>query len=205
MVGGYKILDNGAAEGYMTDPEELLNCAESIGAQEVVLPDVIGDAKATVEAYNALPKYMWDRAQGYMAVIQGFTWDDWMYCLDAYENNDDILSIAFPRILNRDNPYGRREALNSLYDHLKHFPWEIHCLGASHPADEAKELSAMGFIRGIDTSLPVVYGLEQVSIEQGPHIVRKDHFFEVDWIQASQMEVIDDNLRIYNEWCTEEA
>src|SRR5688572_13404584 len=47
---GRTILDNGAAEDQPTDMEELLRLGKEWGVHEIVLPDILGKAKATLSA-----------------------------------------------------------------------------------------------------------------------------------------------------------
>ncbi len=197
----FKILDNGAAESRRVGISELLDLAGEIEADEVVLPDVIGDMEATVAVFKSLPTWVWDTDQKYQAVLQGKNVDELRKCLDLYEPKVGVITtIAFPRALNRDNPYGRREAINELYEEVHEYGFEIHCLGASHPADEAKELALMGCVRSIDTSLPAVFGLEKAELDSG-YINRQDYFFDDFGVSDEVMEVIDGNLATYRSWC----
>jgi hypothetical protein len=79
----------------------------------------------------------------------------------------------------------------------------IHCLGASNWAKEATILAEYP-IRGIDTSLPVVYGLGGHSLE-APHLSRSDltvPFMEYDIDRRSlNWRICYDNVVRYLGWC----
>src|SRR5882757_5645454 len=75
--GDFVILDNGCAEGQLVSGHHLLNVARAIRAHEIVAPDVMGDAAATLTATtNFIFDYQEARDYSIMAVLQGETPDE---------------------------------------------------------------------------------------------------------------------------------
>jgi hypothetical protein len=185
---GYKILDNGAAEGELiTDPDILHGLAEDIGAQEIVLPDAMGDGLATIDMANKFPR---DSRFKYMGVAQG---DNPAGC--ARGILCDVL--ALPRIINKNNPWNRWRIADKLKDQID---VPIHCLGQGGWVREPALLAQLPNVRGMDTSLPYVLAhaglpITEVGMYTGK---RPDDYFNLH-IPAFPGVI---NIEVLDDWCT---
>lgn len=204
-VAGYKILDNGEAEGVTIEPQDLTRLARQIDADEIVVPDVIGDRTATIARARDFERYV-DPEFKYMGVLQGKDLGEIISMVYFYEQIPWITCIGIPRWLVNWDVMQRYTILRGI---MKNYPElyaakEWHCLGANSrwPA-EVSLLSTLPGLRGMDTSLPVVYGLAgtQVSSTGGVQFNRKPDFFDEIVPRGSfQWEVIYDNVKQYLQW-----
>jgi hypothetical protein len=160
----YVILDNGAYEGSLVDAHELLHLTNKYKVDEVVVPDRIKSTNVTVEMartfrrmYNNSPTSV--RPVKFMFVLQGSTWHDFRRCLDWALEQRWINTIAIPRhtIETCMDPTARLMLAKIVN---KESSKNVHLLGASPLwTEEIKEAANLGFIRGMDTSMPYVYGI----------------------------------------------
>ena len=158
-VKGYKILDNSLIElGGAVDMKRVLDAAEAIGADEIILPDVFQKGPETIEAVNAALSELNDRYVNrswpykLMAVAHGRDEKEWYACYQALLDNPDIDVIGIPKVLAKAHPQGRSHFVNELCD-LKRKPH--HLLGLWYSMTELKEYNAPQNIRSCDT---VLYG-----------------------------------------------
>jgi hypothetical protein len=153
------ILDNGVAEGYRTDFAHLLHIARVLNASEVVLPDILRDGDATLEAsadafYEA---FRVRQAFRFMLVCQGTTVVECASTAErAMHSFPGIIgSFGVPRHILSLRPTARLEIVQRLWGMFPRIP--IHLLG-TYPAypGELKEFGhtyrSIG-VRGVDTSL----------------------------------------------------
>lgn len=122
----------------------------------VVLPDVLGDFEATVEAANkAFPLLLQcGHTPNYMAVVQASRGDIWEY-IKAYQWASSQRWVALPRLLGGDRVKliaGLQEA-GLWRQHVNH-----HALGWIGSLTELRELHRLG-VKGIDTGGPTWRGL----------------------------------------------
>ena len=156
-VKGYKILDNSLIElGGAVDLRRVLNAAEDIDADEIILPDVFQNGPATIDAVNiALSElnYLYpNRSWPYklMAVAQGKNEEEWYQCYMSLLKNPDIDVIGIPKVLAKTHPQGRPYFVNNLCNlHLK----PHHLLGLWYSMSEFNEYENIDVIRSCDTVL----------------------------------------------------
>lgn len=103
----YKILDNGCYElGAGGQIEDVFTMADRIGANEIILPDVMGDMHATIDATTDALEYIYKTGQHidyhYMAVCQGNDWDEYMACAKMFAGFDTIDVIGIPKKFMRE-------------------------------------------------------------------------------------------------------
>lgn len=103
----YKILDNGCYElGASGQLEELFTMADRIGANEIILPDVMGDMHATIDATTDALDYIYRTGQSnsynYMAVCQGCDWDEYMACAKMFAGFNTVNVIGVPKKFMRE-------------------------------------------------------------------------------------------------------
>lgn len=159
-LGHFIIVDNGAAERDTPPFEEVVKVGRYIGASEFVMPDVVLDEDATLEAL--LQGRVLDLVPARMRFIvpQGRTPQEWQHCLEVIDGH---LSHRFATIgLSKyhHKPFGGRAQLFKRIN-----PWlreavHIHVLGiaTADPLKEITELAAAdAYIRAVDTAAPVAY------------------------------------------------
>lgn len=162
--GDYLILDNGVTErGYAMEILPLLQLAQSVGAQEVVLPDSFDDAVETFELVNqaldqAAHAVVLPPNVKFMAVVHGKTPEEWTWLYNEFANNPRIAVLGLPKVMSRN--FINRTAFVLNYLQRERAGKEHHLLGVW---DSPRELYDIGtklpWIRGIDTSLPVMSGI----------------------------------------------
>jgi len=146
----YKILDNGAYESDRMDIYDILEMANNMSADEIILPDIIME-RLPWEYYNDLIPSL-PTNYNYMVVPQGRNPEEWRESYLELSALDGITAIGLPIWLNKE--FGarpqvilhmfRRGELNMALDH--------HLLGL----DNYYELVMYppGLIRSVDTSMP---------------------------------------------------
>ena len=193
-VAGYKILDNSLIElGGAVDLKRVLEAAEKIGADEIILPDVFQKGPETIEAvnkaleelYQMYPKRDWPFKL--MAVAHGRDEDEWYECYHELLYHPDIDVIGIPKVLAKAHPQGRPYFVNKLCD-LKKKPH--HLLGLWYSINELKEYKHIHDIRSCDTVLLGYFAKHGLSMDS----VRPDGFtvdLEDDVIDYSKLKVKD--------------
>lgn len=157
--GDFIILDNGAPEEGCVGDDSLIEIANDVLADEVVMPDVLRNADDTIarssssKILNAIPPV------NRMIVPQGTTWGEWIHCLEQLLTRCTPSTIGLAKWIEDGLPGGRLAALEHLY--LKRYDrrYRIHLLGLARPLkNELGELS-IPQVRSMDTALP--YALAQ--------------------------------------------
>jgi hypothetical protein len=207
---GYKILDNGVAEGVQTEASMLLSWAQRISAHEIVVPDAMRDFRTTVEKvreFRNIAKFASEFK--YAAVVQGKNPHEWATCVQFYVEEDWIDVIMFPRCMNLEHKEARAQMIVSLAHRDLLGGKQIHCLGASKWVDEVKVLSHIAHhdgsyvIRGMDTSLPVVLGISGVDINSKQYLHRPATYFEWEVIRDSRVgQLVEHNVDTFLRWGT---
>jgi hypothetical protein len=180
--GSYMILDNGAAEGIDTTPEALIGLARDMMVNEIVVPDTIGDMKATL--MQAHDFYQGGRVTtdfNYMGVVQGSSWHECLSCIRGFRALPYITTLGIPRHL-----LDIKEDMRvHLVDHIRVAcgdQFQLHLLGMNRKY--TNELISYGRtyrrwgVRGIDTSAPFIYAMAGMSLAQHEKILErpKDYF-----------------------------
>ena len=154
---GYKILDNSLIElGGAVDLDRVIKAAETIGADEIILPDVFQDGPATLEAVEnsiaALNEKYPNRSWPFklQAVAQGKDEDEWVDCYVGLLKNSDVDVIGIPKVLSKMHPLGRPHFVNN-YCALYQKPH--HLLGMWYSMIELLEYDQPEAIRSCDTVL----------------------------------------------------
>jgi hypothetical protein len=195
---GFKILDNGAAEGYTADGRELHDVALAIGAAEIVVPDCMGDCAETIRLARAFEPYV-QSGYNYVGVAQGRTIAEVVKCITFFEHTPWITTLALPRILNSIHKTTRFNLIEPI---LKEFKFHaLHCLGASAWVREVLAIADLDVTaRGMDTSLPVVMGLAGRSLQDG-YIARGPQYFD-QRVERNSLtwKVIENNVITYFGW-----
>ncbi len=191
-VKGFKMLDNGAAEGAQTDVETLLNLADELNVNEVIAPDAYDQMQMTRQKLIMFMPY----ASTYhvMVVLQCRTWNE--FDVIFHEALDyEVSTLALPRVMCEHLGPSARLAAAELIRRFSEIP--IHALGSTPHLREARDLARQGIVRGIDTSAPVVQGLENRDI-RSPYTERPTDFFFAEPTTMARL-----NIERYRSWCAE--
>lgn len=177
----FLILDNGVIEG---DPIAFPNCleiAKQINANEIVLPDVYKDSKATEAAIEEavafienLSVFEKNRFQ-FMMVPQGKSFGEWLdsaqFLMNKYKDHKYIKTLGVPRHLQQlmdvnIRLYAIEELYNRMYTELLRY--NIHFLGAGITTEELFEYDLRQYhkylppVRSVDSALAYVFAKENI-------------------------------------------
>jgi len=178
--GDFLMLDNGVAEGKPTDPEDLLGIAYKYMVNEVVVPDILCNASATIRAAWDFEKYASEAtAFKYVGVVQGSTYDDLVMCMHDLAMLEYISTLAIPRHV--ETTIGESTRLRLVAHANKYYRHQIHLLGTNpHNMSELRENGEhyrTYNVRGIDTASPYYYAMaNQWIIREKPAVRPKDYY-----------------------------
>lgn len=159
-ANNFTILDNGVyEEGKAVDMDTLIKAAIAVGADEIILPDVIGNQKKTLKLIQDSLKWFdhnglldkWNL----MAVCQGSTREEFAECFEEINNNPYINTIGIPKVAGKFTP-GGRISLEYLWRDCKK---AIHLLGCYKNMIEYKAFVDPFKIRSADTCLPALLSI----------------------------------------------
>jgi hypothetical protein len=217
--GDYVILDNSAHEqGSGESLLPLLQKATLVGADEVVIPDVLFDATGTYK--SAEMAFKWLRRFGkeaykeagepaVMLVPQGYDKREWIWCLrkliQVYNLHCDI--VTKPPVIGVSKDYYEfRGGLVSLIcdyvaEEREKQSVECHCLGwPSSLWEIAKVAQRAPWVRSTDSAKPFVYAISDILLEPGgrvpkyPH--RQEDYFNLEMTEV-QRQIASRNVAVY--------
>jgi hypothetical protein len=164
--------------------------AYDIKADEIVVPDSLGDADATIHMARDFEDYVGDDFD-YMGVIQGRTAQEVAWCMNQWIRMSWVDVIAVPRILVH-NLYmqARVDIIETLVDKFAGRFKAIHALGSSSWIQEAISIRAAG-ARSMDTSMPAVIGLHERTLAENEYYSRPVDFFEWQPTVSQEKYIID--------------
>lgn len=160
------ILDNSAFElGKAFSPDLLAGWIEILQPDIYVVPDTMGEAEQTVDAFrdwcNKYPKLPGKK----MGVLQGASHGEAVRCFNALvKAGADIIGIPYllgakfdeKKATLTDLMWRRQQLMKLLLVQGK--PHPIHILGVALPQD-GYQLKKMPWIVSVDTSNPVIHGM----------------------------------------------
>lgn len=198
---GFKILDNGAAEGQMLTTKELLWWTDKLEADEVVIPDVMHDAYASSEMITTWHREtfrVFKQERG-MAVLQAKTWYEFNLILDT-ALRCHVASVALPKLLcSHLGSMARVAAAETIRKRDADIP--IHCLGCPSHVREVRDLARQGIVRGIDTAAPVVLGLQGVELKHAEYDWEVSHRAIDNYWEQEMTPQVRANLDQFKAWC----
>lgn len=159
----FLIMDNGVIEGDPRPIEEIVQKALSVGADEIILPDVFMNMAETLDkSYEALQKVRNDFPNlRVMVVPQGESLEEWLECARIMLTWD-IDTIGIPKVLvHLEGRDGRLNALEELGHSLRGL--DIHLLGCWVTPieilmiDRAAKEGRILPVRGVDSAIAYVY------------------------------------------------
>lgn len=199
------IIDNGAAEGNAVDDETLLYRAAQIGANEIVLPDVMKDMKGTIDRVTQFLHANAFIDENLMGVVQGTTMTEVEACIAFYVTNHRINTLGIPRhlITTLGDEHARTHILQHIQD--KYFEMPVHLLGTNTEWKEEVRDVALTFpwVRGVDSSMPYNYTLAGVDLNDAGVINRPEGYFERTWVVDE--ELLESNILTFKEWARGES
>jgi hypothetical protein len=192
----YVILDNGAAEGNMPDYNGLARAVELCRPNEFVMPDVLRNMKATLEAClnPTIERIVMGQAMQLMYVPQGDSPKQWVQCLKIMMEWGKVYSVGIPKWA--ESLEGGRANLILCVKELG-FAGPIHLLGVyGRPFAEVNAAVAAGKdqVRSIDTCAPVAFAQQWRSIEDRPRE-------SLDWDGFIHEGLAAGNIAVYRAHC----
>jgi len=151
----FTILDNGAFEnGKSMGVKDYDNIVQDLQPHVVVLPDVVNDAVATINASKEFLNRTQTSPPCYMGVLQGKGLTDYYYCLESYLRLRDRVPL---RVIGIPYHIFYRPTLLRKYDiHniCAQEEMQIHILGLPNPY-ELLPLKRFSQVSSVDSSLPI--------------------------------------------------
>lgn len=166
--GHFIMMDNGAAElGASINIESVVDAADAVGADEIVMPDVLDDWVQTLDRTLAAVEFvpMKQRAM----VPQATNWADWENCANQMVHMGCVTICVAKRYENL--PGGRSHALEIIMNRGWHLTHNIHLLGCyRNPlAEIARAYKTMPSVRGVDTGAAIAYAQKGVALNSPNH------------------------------------
>jgi hypothetical protein len=202
--GDFIIVDNGVAEGKDVPFIDVARIAFEINAAEIVMPDVIGNWEASVEATLNPENLALVPPSMRVFAPHGETRQEVELCLQALliGRNKYCSTIALTKGLERV-PGGRAwvlwklDSLGMLDNH------QIHLLGAHlDPARDLKRLKHIySYIRSIDTVAPFSYAQQGIRMDDAHRLTERP---SMDWSKpVTNMELALSNFLTFRKWVSE--
>lgn len=188
------MLDNGAAEnGHSIGIENVVKAADMIGGvDEIVMPDVLDEMRATVAATFAARPFVPERMRA--VVPQGKTWEEWTECALALLDMKCRTICVAKRYESFKG--GRVRALKIIEDHSWHKTHNIHLLGCyRNPLREIRDARAAApWVRGIDTAAPISYAQHEA-------VLTHPSWYSLEWNGKFNFAVAETNVDLILEAC----
>lgn len=198
---GFKILDNGVAEGLPVDASSLISLANLIGANEIVIPDALYDSLSTIHMVDEFEEFAKANPRfSYMGVVQGKDNLEALRCMDTMADRDYVDTIGLPKCLSEWDVEARPKLAQQAMS-ITNKP--IHCLGSAPSAImEVSMLAEVPNVRGIDTSLPIFAGMWGFDIKRDnvEGAFRPDNYFDMTIVDEEELSVIKRNQETFLEW-----
>jgi len=199
--GHYIILDNGCAENQLANGEDLLNFARAIKPHEIVAPDVMNDAAATLEATNAFLDEYGPEASNYniMGVLQGQELSDRQFLLKKYAQNSLITAIGIPKVLVTHEDLEIRRKIARAIHRVYPKRFKIHLLGLNSIYPQEMYHVQFEGVRSMDSAQPfklAEVGKQLTTIDAWS--TRRSDYFTVK--KEVDPRVLAANIRIFKEW-----
>lgn len=187
--GHFIMVDNGAAEGDVLPFDQVVFAANTIRADEIVMPDVLRDGPKTVKAATNSEAQKLVSPNRRVIVPQGNSWEEWEQCLRSLVEAMPFATVGIAKHLERLEG-GRKTAL----DIIKAYGWQgrfnVHMLGCyKQPINEAKVASTYKFVRSLDTGAPVAYAQAGVTLTDKSH-------YSLGWDSNADSNLVRKNIRI---------
>lgn len=165
-LGHFIILDNGAAEmSRSIDFSQVLDVAEDLDPDEIIMPDVLGDCEETIRLFAEYRSSVPVRYR--MGVPQGATWDQWTIALEIMLG-DGVRSIGVAKRYEAFD--GGRCAALQIFSNHNSPKIDTHLLGCYR--DPFTEVYQIGqkyhWVRGVDSAAPLAHAQAGFSMHDIP-------------------------------------
>lgn len=204
--GDFIILDNGAAEGELVSDEKLVALTRAFDPDEVVIPDIMGDALGTIGRATKFVKAYGSEIQAdLMFVAQGRSLIEVTRMIEVLVTLDHVTTVGIPRHLLATTGHKDVRIMLAMWIH-KHYgkTLNIHFLGAA-PSWPFEVLYAndLKFVRGMDTSMPFNYALNNAYLVEGDkkHIKRPLDYFNQQFTHEQEI-LARRNAVLMRQWAT---
>jgi hypothetical protein len=199
------IMDNSVIElGGAVDLKTIRKACEAVDSTTVVLPDVLLDAKATVEQCTAALGHWPDTfrdlfgttpgRRGFMIVPQGRTLAEFAWCASQFASHPDINFWGVPRNLVKE--VGSRERaidiVSAINPHRR-----IHMLGFSDDMVDDVLVAKDRRVEGIDSAVPIRCGTLGIELGFASVVPPRDP----SWFETAEyVPLMDENVMQYRAW-----
>lgn len=206
-IANFTILDNGAYEGSL-DTALFIEAMRDIDPDEVVIPDVLGDAKMSLTLAADFFSYR-HHLPGlrYMLVAQGKTVNEiWDMLLVAIARHPSITTIGLPKHLVTTVDTHARVVLTNRIKEMYQDRFDIHFLGSS-PALPNEIMYVSNMVRSMDTSMPFAFAWHGLNIGHPDveHGGRTDAERPTDYFNRPAQEfdiaLVNKNIETMKSWC----
>lgn len=173
------IMDNSIVElGNAVDMRIVAKAGAIVGADVLVLPDVMGDGHETIKKFLPIIKDLQKDPIGnfdFMAVPQGPSLQDFAGCLEVFAEYEEVTWIGIPRIATQQ--IGSRQQLIALTRAIKP-DWSIHLLGFSDNVVDDMLCANQMHVEGIDSAVPLRAGQKDMvfSLAQNDYGKRENYW-----------------------------
>lgn len=216
-ASAWVMMDSGVFEGHDLTVENLRSAAVLVRADEVILPDVIRDAKLTLQkSYQAFMRLrelyfpdgdtVREGPERVMFIPQGNTNEEWWKCLRAWhgmwQNLTTDIGLTIGLVSYRDRREGdasRARDLIRMMESAKASGYDVHMLGIPRVGEflsaELPLAHRLG-VRGVDTSLPFALGVAGKLLTKYAEKVPLGPPEEYEKLSYSQRTLAKTNIRI---------
>lgn len=158
------ILDNSLIElGYPAPTKDLVEAAEIVKPDCIVLPDHLSNTSKTLEAsHDAIQEWKGNDLPPFLGVVQGKNFGDCLHCAETLVKMG-CLYLSVPRIVT-ENLKTRKSITESIYRQTK---VGIHLLGFSNVRffDDFSAIKCEG-VMGIDSAVPIRLGQQNIDLTE---------------------------------------
>lgn len=218
IQGREVILDNSIFElGTAFDSSKYVHWINDLKPTWFIIPDVLEDARGTEDRFDDWMKnydHLVDSSVKRIGVVQGKNYDDVVECYRHVEPKVDKVAISFDYSMydvgtgNKWQKYmrGRHKLIEYLLDNkIINKDKPHHLLGCALPQEfRWYKHSSFNWIDSIDTSNPVVHGLNLVKYTDNgldEKISTKLIEYMDEEVSKEQLEVIDYNIKVFRSFC----
>jgi hypothetical protein len=202
----FLMLDNGEAEGAQVSPERLMTVATTLGADEVVLPDVIGDGTATVDRVKKFLLNLQGPVDSFkfMAVAQGLSSVTVKRTIEAFAELEPITTIGIPRWLVNPDRYSIRIDIAGWIAEKYPERFQVHFLGTS--VEWVREIYFAAKyqvpVRSVDTSMPFNYAIANCRLQNDNNykIKRPSDYFDKSFYHVGETSTLRHNVDVMKRW-----
>lgn len=203
----YIILDNGVAENILISNEELVNLAIEIKANEIIIPDIIGDYEKTKKQREEFLEKFYEKLKKndikIQSVIQGKTIEEYEKCLNEINGDYRIDVIGIPFRINYAQFNGKTKEENCMHNRLLflntfNFFKPVHCLGCNL-MKELKHLYYIGKVRSCDSKIIARYSKSLQKIVFDDKEKPEEKLFVNDELNDKQIKCLINNIKFVKE------